>query len=97
MSCSYPKLINFSKGKLRDTIFDDAASYCLKPISHFKSSLYTCLSLLTKQNIILKTQNQDFPPRKIEYVNVTEMIGEIDFIFVFGSIWKLFQDSIENF
>ena len=86
MTCSYPKLINFSKGELRDTSFDDTASYCLKPISHFKSSLDTCLYLLTKQNIILKTQNQDFPSRKIEYVNVTEMIGEIDFIFVFGSI-----------
>ena len=25
------------------------------------------------------------------------MIGEINFIFVFGSIWKHFQGSIDNF
>ena len=39
--------------------------------------------ILIEQNIILKTRNQDFSPSKIEYV--TEMISEIDFIFVFGS------------
>ena len=29
--------------------------------------------------------------------NITEMIGEIEFVFVFGSIWKHLQGSIDNF
>ena len=48
-----------------------------------KSVLNWVVLILIEQNIILKTRNQDFSPRKIEYV--TEMISEIDFIFVFGS------------
>ena len=35
-----------------------------------KSVLNWVVLILTKQNIILKTQNQDFPPGKIEYVIV---------------------------
>ena len=42
--------------------------------------------ILIEQNIL-----------KMQSHNVTEMIGEIDFIFVFGSIQKHFQGSIDNF
>ena len=95
----------FLKRYLRDTIFDDTTLHCLKPISHFESSLAILVFLFTsqanksvlnwvililiEQNIILKMWNQDFPPSKIEYVITSlKMTGEIDFIFVFGSIQK---------
>ena len=37
-----PKIIFFRRGNY-GTLFDNTALYCLKPISHFKSSLLVCL------------------------------------------------------
>ena len=50
-----------------------------------KSPLNWVVLILIKENIILKMQNQDFPPNEIEYV-ITLLKWLVRLIFFFGSI-----------
>ena len=81
MSCSYPKLILFWRGNCGTpflTIVHRIAwnRFHISKVHYLfvftsetnKSLLNSVVLILIKQNIILKTRNQDFPPREIEYV-----------------------------
>ena len=57
------------------------------------------MNIKTSPILEIICDNGDILQKRISAVlqNVTEMIGEIDFMFVFGCIWKHFQGSIDNF
>ena len=100
MSHNYPKLIFFQKGNYGTpflTIWCHIAWnwFQISKVHYLfiftsqtnKSPLNWVVLILIKENIILKMQNQDFPPSKTEYV-ITLLKWLVRLIFfVFGSIY----------
>ena len=114
MSCNYPKLIFFWRGNYGTPFLTIQHRIAWNPFHILKvhylfiltsqtnnSLLNWVVLILTEQNIILKMGNQDFPPRKIEYViTLLKWLVRLNlllFLVVYRSTFKVVLTILSHF